>query len=106
MRAEVAGSRSGFEVPGDSSMEAFGSSDDMNSCGQKRIGRPPTGGSPAVAVRLDGDELKRVDRFAQAHGISRSQALRRLIHRGLSRAAPAEEGIQRPRPQRRRGLAK
>jgi metal-responsive CopG/Arc/MetJ family transcriptional regulator len=73
---------------------------------QKRIGRPPTGVSPAVAVRLEGEELDRVDRFAKANGISRSQALRRLIHRGLSRAPLLEEDAQRPRPKRRRGLAR
>lgn len=74
--------------------------------GQKRIGRPRTGSSPAIAVRIDHDELTRVDRFAEANGISRSQALRRLIHRGLSRAALRDEGIQRPLPKRRRGLAR
>ena len=73
---------------------------------QKRIGRPATGASPAVAVRLDCDELNRVDRFAETNEISRSQALRRLIHRGLSRMPLSDDGAQRPRPQRRRGLAK
>lgn len=78
----------------------------MVAVGHKRIGRPRTGSSPAIAVRVDRDELARVDRFAEANGISRSQALRRLIHRGLSRAPLREESIQRPLPTRRRGLAR
>ncbi len=71
---------------------------------QKRVGRPPTGISPAVAVRLDPEELVRVEQFANANGISRSQALRRLIRQGLSRRLLAEKEFQQVGPRRRRPL--
>lgn len=76
----------------------------MDSVRQTRRGRPPRGTSPAVAVRLDPEDLARIDRFAKSKGISRSQALRRLIRRGLSRASQTEETVQ-PRHRRKRQLS-
>ncbi len=47
----------------------------------RREGRPEIGG--LVQVRL-GDELERVDGYAQAHGIKRAEAIRRLLGAGLA----------------------
>jgi hypothetical protein len=48
-------------------------------------GRPATGHDPAVALRLPKTVLAAVDRWAKANAVGkRSEALRRLIERGLS----------------------
>ncbi|MFD1610862.1 CopG family transcriptional regulator [Sphingomonas tabacisoli] len=51
--------------------------------GQKKRGRPATGESPRVPVRLSPETLARLDAFAEAESLSRSEAMRRLIERGL-----------------------
>ena len=45
-------------------------------------GRPEIG--PPVNVRLGGDLLARVDDYAKTHGLSRAEAIRHLVLRGLS----------------------
>lgn len=44
-------------------------------------GRPPIG--PAVQVRLTPDLLARIDRWAKRQGVTRAEAIRRLVERAL-----------------------
>ena len=55
---------------------------------RKRIGRPPVG-STGVMVRLPPDQLAAVDNWAASEGIalSRPEAVRRLVAKGLERHA-------------------
>ena len=48
----------------------------------KKIGRPATGQTPAVPVRLDAELLAIVDAVAKREGLTRSDAIRALIRRG------------------------
>ncbi|MBN9008229.1 MAG: ribbon-helix-helix protein, CopG family [Rhizobiales bacterium] len=50
---------------------------------QKRRGRPATGRDPVSAVRLPEDVTARVDAWAEAHEVSRSEAIRRLVEQAL-----------------------
>jgi hypothetical protein len=50
---------------------------------QKRRGRPATGQDPLVGFRLPPETLRRLDQLAERKGISRSDAIRRLIQAGL-----------------------
>jgi len=52
---------------------------------QKKRGRPATGVRPIVGLRLSEEEIARVDRWAKERDISRSDAIRALIERGLSK---------------------
>ncbi len=54
--------------------------------GAARIGRPPIAGVALAhgSIRLTPDEWARVDAFAVRAGISRAQALRRVVTRGLT----------------------
>jgi hypothetical protein len=57
----------------------------MKSVEQKRgRGRPATGQTPIIAVRLSADEIRRVDELAAEWGVDRSKALRELLGHGLS----------------------
>jgi metal-responsive CopG/Arc/MetJ family transcriptional regulator len=52
-------------------------------------GRPATGVDPAVAVRLPPDVLAAVDEVAKSQQVkSRSEAMRRLVERGLAALTP------------------
>jgi hypothetical protein len=51
---------------------------------KKRRGRPATGRDPVSAVRLPTDLTSAVDRWAVAHEINRSEAIRRLVEIGLT----------------------
>ena len=53
---------------------------------QKKVGRPATGESPRVGVRFEPELKERLDEFAAAEGINLSEAVRRLVERGLDRA--------------------
>jgi len=48
-------------------------------------GRPPTGIRPIISIRLSQAEIGRLDRWAKAKGLSRSEAIRVLIDRGLGK---------------------
>jgi Ribbon-helix-helix protein, copG family len=42
-------------------------------------GRPPTGRDPMIGLRLSTDEIARLDRWAKANKLTRSQAIREAI---------------------------
>jgi hypothetical protein len=48
-------------------------------------GRPRTGVTPMIGLRLSEQEIARLDRWAAQNGFSRSKAIRELIERGLKR---------------------
>jgi metal-responsive CopG/Arc/MetJ family transcriptional regulator len=51
----------------------------------KKRGRPATGRDPLVALRLPPALTERIDEWAKANGEdSRSEAMRRLLERGLA----------------------
>jgi hypothetical protein len=60
---------------------------------KKRRGRPATGHDPAVTTRLRPDVLARVAQWAADNGCHRSQAIARLVERGLE----SEDGAAKPR---------
>jgi metal-responsive CopG/Arc/MetJ family transcriptional regulator len=62
---------------------------------QKRRGRPATGQLPAIGVRLPAELIERVDDWATKNnsGLTRSEAVRRLLEFGLASA---------PKPKSRR----
>ena len=52
----------------------------------KKRGRPPGSGkgeSPQLKARVPQDLLDRLDAWAEAHGVDRSEATRRLLAAGL-----------------------
>jgi len=56
---------------------------------QKKRGRPATGERAHIAARVSDDEAARIDAWAEAHGITRAEAIRRLI--GMALIHDAEE---------------
>jgi hypothetical protein len=50
---------------------------------RKKRGRPATGTDPLVGVRLPEATIKAVDAYAADKNISRSEAIREFIDRGL-----------------------
>jgi Ribbon-helix-helix protein, copG family len=50
---------------------------------KKRRGRPATGKDPLVSARLPPALVKSVEVFAKTESITRSDAIRRLLERGL-----------------------
>ena len=62
---------------------------------QKRRGRPATGRDPVSAVRLPAELTSAVDKWAEDHEASRSEAIRRLVEIGLAGAkkfaAPSQQ---------------
>src|SRR5882724_11352440 len=53
---------------------------------RKGPGRPATGAAPLVGVRFASSAAVKVDAWAHARGITRSEAIRRLIELGLEAA--------------------
>ena len=51
---------------------------------QKRRGRPATGVTPMIGLRLPAKVTTQVDRWAEINGVTRSQAIRSLIEQALS----------------------
>jgi hypothetical protein len=51
---------------------------------QKKRGRPKTGESPRVAFRLDPDIVARVEAIAAQEDVTFSEAIRRLVEKGLA----------------------
>ncbi|MBF0850449.1 CopG family transcriptional regulator [Gluconobacter sp. R75690] len=49
----------------------------------RKKGRPPTGTDPMLAGRVPAEMIKAVVEWAAAKGVSRSEAIRRLIQKGL-----------------------
>jgi hypothetical protein len=53
----------------------------------KKRGRPATGKDPLVALRLPPETISAVDDWAKRNGlVSRSQAIRELLDRGLRKS--------------------
>ncbi|GBR34673.1 hypothetical protein AA11826_1264 [Komagataeibacter oboediens DSM 11826] len=50
---------------------------------QKNRGRPKTGERSHVAARVTDEEMRLIDAWAASHGITRAEAIRRLIAKGL-----------------------
>ena len=50
---------------------------------QKKRGRPATGRDPVSAVRLPTELTTAVDKWGEAHEVTRSEAIRRLVELGL-----------------------
>ena len=49
----------------------------------KKRGRPPTGKDPQIVARMPAISIASVDAWAVANGITRSEAIRRLVELGL-----------------------
>ena len=49
----------------------------------KRRGRPATGKDPQVVMRMPVELIKRLEKWAKANDITRSEAIRRLVEQGL-----------------------
>jgi predicted DNA binding CopG/RHH family protein len=52
----------------------------------KKRGRPATGKDPHITVRLPVRLREKVDAFASANGLKRSEAIRQLIEHGLAKS--------------------
>ncbi len=50
---------------------------------QKKRGRPATGVDPLVALRIPKEAIAEIDAWAKANDTNRSEAIRRLVERGL-----------------------
>ncbi len=55
---------------------------------KKKRGRPATGKDPLLTGRVPASLIKALEEWAARHGISRSEAIRRLIQRGLEADTP------------------
>jgi hypothetical protein len=56
---------------------------------KRKTGRPPLGEKPSefVGLRISGEMIKSIDRWGKQNGrMQRSEAIRRLIERGLEEA--------------------
>lgn len=53
-------------------------------------GRKPRGDAAAsnVTIRLNADELARIDAYAAEHGLTRSEAMRTLVEKGRRAGTP------------------
>jgi len=51
----------------------------------KKRGRPATGKDPMVGTRIPVEMIGSIDKWATENGVSRSEAVRRLIQLGLSK---------------------
>ena len=52
---------------------------------QKKRGRPATGISPMIGIRMSVPDIACIDRWASENNVSRSKAIRLLIERGLKK---------------------
>jgi hypothetical protein len=52
---------------------------------KKRRGRPATGKDPLVSARMPAELIARVEEWAEANDTSRSDAVRKLVERGLKK---------------------
>lgn len=53
--------------------------------GKRGRGRPATGGTPFIGVRLPSEWMRQLDEWAAEQGLTRSAAIRKLIELGWSR---------------------
>ena len=61
---------------------------------RKKMGRPVTVEAERyIGIRLPDRQLDNIDAWASAHDVSRSEAIRRLVDRGLA----AEDGDDKPK---------
>lgn len=51
---------------------------------KKKLGRPATGVTPQDAVRMDKELASAVEGYMKRHEISRAEAIRRLVRKGLN----------------------
>jgi hypothetical protein len=51
---------------------------------KRRRGRPATGRDISIATRFPRETLEQVTKYAKRNNLSRSEAIRRLIERGLA----------------------
>jgi hypothetical protein len=58
---------------------------------QKKRGRPATGQAPFVGVRLTLELIARVEAWGAEEGLSRSEAIRRLVELGLKANAGGKD---------------
>jgi hypothetical protein len=61
----------------------------------KKRGRPATGKDPLVGIRIQPDLIARIERWAVGNDVSRSEAIRRLVEKGLAQE-PAGSGTIAP----------
>src|SRR5262245_12425642 len=66
---------------------------------KRRRGRPATGHTPVIALRLAADEIQIVDEIAAELGYDRSKAVRKLLRKGI---AAYRRKQQRAKTKRRR----
>ena len=60
---------------------------------KKKMGRPATGQGTPIMVRLQPDQLAVVDKWAEDNGgLTRPEAVRRLIERGVGRTTKVMRG--------------
>lgn len=52
---------------------------------KSKVGRPATGVTPMVGVRLSDDLRQKVDDYAERNAISRAEAMRRLVEAALAK---------------------
>lgn len=50
---------------------------------QKKRGRPKTGERSHIAARVTDDEAQAIDAWAEANGVTRAEAIRRLLSKAL-----------------------
>jgi hypothetical protein len=62
---------------------------------KKKKGRPATGLTPFIGLRLAADEIDLVDELAAELGIDRSKALRVLLREGLAARARKKQRVRR-----------
>ena len=53
---------------------------------KRKPGRPPTGETRMYGARLSDELVAKVDRWAGKEGVSRSEAIRRLLEAALKRS--------------------
>src|SRR5512140_421698 len=51
---------------------------------KRKKGRPSTGTGPVYGVRMGGDLMRDITEWADAEGVTRSEAVRRLLQLGLT----------------------
>ena len=56
---------------------------------KRKIGRPATGRDPVIAGRVPADVIAALDAWAAKAGVTRSEAMGRLIEAGLKRRPKA-----------------
>jgi hypothetical protein len=50
---------------------------------KRPVGRPPTGITPLISFRPPPELVREIDKWGEAHGVSRSEAMRQLIEQAL-----------------------